>query len=314
VALTALVGCGNFWTSNTVDLAAVEGAPVKISQVKMRHSRMIGLSSTPATFSSGDGPNAVGVEFSVDKVSQTQPHAGVAARLSCRVGDRVVVAPVAHDASDRLASLAAGASLTGSETFPPSPFAAQIPSICQADLLYMVRPPLAVRAIGSPEPDPDAPGPEANDVALGAVCLAGGTLREGPCTADELPRTPASARLEVSEVSAELVPHREGGFGVTATVLITTGAEAMRDWNVHGRVRCMGDDAAGARPLSMLAIGRGLAPGESIVGHGSTTPSQSWSSEPEACTLGFESAIDGERASLGEFCLRGGQTTAGACD
>ena len=107
VALTALVGCGNFWTSNTVDLAAVEGAPVKISQVKMRHSRMIGLSSTPATFSSGDGPNAVGVEFSVDKVSETPPHAGVAARLSCRVGDRVVVAPVAHDASNRLASLAA---------------------------------------------------------------------------------------------------------------------------------------------------------------------------------------------------------------
>lgn len=311
VAMLAMAGCGDYWASNTVDLDPVEGAPVKVSQVRMRHSRVVGLSSAPAQLSSGDAPNAVGVRFSIDKLAATPPHAGVAARLSCKVDDFIVVAPLAHDASDGLSSLATGTSLTGDDTFLPSVFTPAIPTVCETAFIYMVRPPLAVQPIGSPEPDPAAPGPEADDLTLGTTCLADGTLRVGPCTDAELPRTPASAPLALSKLVAAVAPHGEGGFGVTASVLITTGSGAPPRWNVRGTVQCAADAAPVS--LSMIAIGHGLAPGESVVDHGSTSPKQAWSERPTACTLRFESDVGGKRTSLGEHCLRDGETTAGAC-
>jgi hypothetical protein len=313
VAVVAILGCGDHWASNTVDLDAVEGAPVKVSQVRMRHSRAVGLSATPAQLSSGDAPNAIGVEFSIDKLAATAPHAGVGARLSCRVGDFVVVGPLAHDASDRLASLATGTSITGSETFFPNAFTTAIPSVCETTFLSMVRPPLEVPPIGSPEPDPEAPGPEADDLVLGTTCLADGTLRTGPCTSAELPRTPGASPLTISKLSASVAPHREGGFGAMASVLITAGPGVPRRWIVRGHVQCTPADAEPGRPLSMLAIGHGLAPGESVVDQGFTSPQQPWSEQPTACTLRFESNAGGERANLGEYCLQGGETTAGAC-
>jgi hypothetical protein len=311
VAMLAMAGCGNYWTSNSVDLDAVEGAPVKVSQVRMRHSRVVGLASAPARLLSGDPPNAVGVQFSIDKLAATPPHAGVAARLSCRVDDFVVVAPVAHDASDGLSSLAPGASHTGDDTVLPSVFTPSIPTVCETTFIYMVRPPLAVRPIGSPEPDPAAPGPEAGDLRVGTTCLSDGTLRVGPCTSAELPRTPASAPLAISKLVAAIAPHDEGGFGVTASVLITTGPGAPPSWTTHGTVQCAAD--AAPVPLSMIAIGQGLSPGESVVDHGFTSPKQAWSERPTACTLRFQSAAGGERTSLGEHCVRDGETTVGAC-
>lgn len=312
VPIVAMLGCGDYWTSNTVDLEPVEGAPVKVSRVRMRHSRVVGLPSIPATLSSGDAPNAIGVELSVDKLASTPPHAGVGIRLACRVGDSVVVGPLTHDAGDRLASLATGSSLAGSETFNPNAFTTEIPSVCETTFVYRVRPPLAVPAPGSPD-DSAAPDPGVDDVVLGTTCLAEGTLRTGPCTSAELPRTPAGSPLAITKVLAEIVSHREGGFGVAASVLITAGPGVPPRWNVRGHVRCTADDPEAGRPLSMIAIGDGLVPGDSVVDQGFTSPQRAWSERPTACTLAFESVAAGERASLGEHCLRDGGVTAGAC-
>lgn len=312
VALLA-VGCGDSWSSNPVSLAPVEGAPVTVDGVVMRHSLMVGLGSAPTRVSSGDAPNTIGVSFSIEKTAETPPHAGASARIACRVGDHVVVEPMAHDASDRLAGLAVGARISSDATLSPSPFTAEIPTTCEVAFLYMVRPPIEVPPIGSAEPDPAAPGPEAADLALGSVCLVGGTLREGACTPEELPRIPARSAIEVSELSARIASHPSGGYGVQATALLTAGRDAPRRWQVGATARCDTDGGSEERPLSMLAVGRDVAPGESIVASGATSPREAWPEEPRACTLRLERSGAGGRAPIGEYCVRGDETTAGAC-
>jgi hypothetical protein len=62
----------------------------------------------------------------------------------------------------------------------------------------------------------------------------------------------------------------------------------------------------------MWLSGRDLQPGESRTGAGASAR-PALATEPTACTVAIRMATGSERTDLAEYCVRGSETTEGAC-
>ncbi|MCH9681730.1 MAG: hypothetical protein K0V04_09880 [Deltaproteobacteria bacterium] len=306
-------GCGSYWTSNSVDLAPTADVPVRVRGVTMRHSLIAGLGMGPQNLSSADAPNAMGVDFDIEIVDAVPHHADVAARVTCLVDGHLVRNRVAHNASDRLASAVVGTVVSGSGRLMPSAFQREIPTQCEAELLYTISPPGPhIPEIGSPPPAADARRPA--PVSLGVVCLEDGTLHEGRCTPQQLPRTPAPAALVVSAVDAS-IGARPGGtaFGLTASVMVTAGTDVPREARVFSRARCEVDGETQDLSLPLMVLVNDLAPGESIVGASATPKRFGTATAPARCQLSFMSGVGDTTSLLAEYCVERHRAVAGPC-
>lgn len=292
------VACGGFPQSNAIDLPRTDGVPVELKNVRMAESLAATLGPIPTTFSSSSGSNAIGVAFDVHVVDAAPQYAGVSARIACRIGDHTVVAPMAMDANNRLATAALGTKLEERTTFMPTPLSSAIPEVCEATLFYTIAPPLPAKS-------------EAR--AIGTVCFSGGTLAEGACASDILPRTPAPTPVAVSSVIGRIGPLSGGGHGVGVTVLATAGEGVPQQFLIGGEATC---EAAGATKdisIGLLMFGTDLQPGESQLQSASTRQSDALPTAPAWCTVRVQLADHGDKRTLAELCVRGDETTPGAC-
>jgi hypothetical protein len=302
-----VLACG-YDESNAIDLPRVEGVPVQLVHVRMAESRAAVLGSMPTTLSSGDAANAIGIAYDVRVVDAAPDHAGVSARLVCRLGEHAVASPLATDASNRLAAAAPGTVLEERTTFLPTPLSTGIPEVCETTLYYTIAPPLS--SVPSPG-DPPAPGPHLQPI--GTVCFSGGELSQGACAADVLPRAPASTPVEVSRLVGRIGPLAGGGYGLGITVLVTAGEGVPAQFVVGGEATCETAGETKDVPLGLLVADRDLPPGESIVQSGATRPGDALPEAPAWCTVRMQLAQDGGKRTLAEFCVRGEETEEGAC-
>jgi hypothetical protein len=310
VAVLALVavGCG-FKQSNAIDLAQVEGSPVRLANVRMAESLFASLGGGSASFSSSDKANAIGIAYDVHVTAEAKPYSGVSARLACRVGDRTVVGRFGTDASNRLASAEIGTTFEERDTFPPTPFAAEIPKVCETTLYYTVAPPLAA----VPEPG-DAIEPSTHErLALGTVCFADDELTEGPCSADVLPRVPADAPLAVSQVVGHIGSVSGGGYGVQVSVLVTAGDDVPERFVIGADAQCKVGEELRDASLQLIMVNSHLRPGESFWQLGATSSQRALDAEPKWCTVEIAMAKDGEKQPLSQHCIRGTDVSNGAC-
>ncbi len=309
LVVVALSACGNKET-NALDLAQVEGMPVRLTNVRMVESRYASLGGGSVTISSGDGPNAIGIAYDVHVVGQAAQHSGVSAQLACRVGEHTIVSRLATDASNQLAASAVGAKLDGHETFPPTPFGTGIPTVCEATLWYTIAPPLAaVPRVG------DAP-PERTDErhGLGTVCFADGKLVEGACAPDVLPRVPAAAPIEITRVTGRIGDLQGGGHGLQIAVLATAGEGLTEQVPIGTEARCKAGNAVHEVPVPMFMHVADLRPGESTW-HDAATPSgKGLPTPPESCTVDIMAVLEGEKRMLAQWCVRGDRADEGGCD
>jgi hypothetical protein len=318
IALGLTIGvapaCG-FEESNALDLPRVQGSPVELRNVRMAESLFASLGAAPTKLSSSDGPNAIGIAYDVHVVDAAAPYSGVSAQLACRVGEHTVLSRLATDASGQLAAAAEGSTLEGRETFPPTPFSSEIPSVCETTLYYTIAPPLAsVPAIG--DDAPASPGPVLQP--LGTVCFSGGELVEGACPAEVLPRTPATTPLEVSRLSGRIgdlagAPDGAVRHGLGVTLLVTAGEGVPASFHLGAEATCGLGTGTRTIPIPLFMFGRDLAPGESIVHSAATSAREGLPSAPEWCTVDVQLAEGGGKRSLARFCVRGDATTEGAC-
>lgn len=308
ILLSALVLACGYEQSNAIDLPRVEGVPVQLVHVRMAESRASVLGSTPTTLSSGDAANAIGIAYDVRVVDAAPDHAGVSARLVCRLGEHAVASPLATDATNRLAAAAPGTVLEERTTFLPTPLFQGIPEVCETTLYYTIAPPLS--SVPSPG-DPPAPGPHLQPI--GTVCFSKGELSAGACAADVLPRAPASTPVEASRLVGRIGPLAGGGHGLGITVLVTAGEGVPEQFVVGGEATCETAGETKDLPLGLLMFGRDLPPGESIEQSGATPASHALPVAPAWCTVRVQLAEDGKKRTLAEFCVRGDETREGAC-
>jgi hypothetical protein len=300
--------CG-FKQSNAIDLAPVAGMPVELSNVRMAES-LYALLPGKTSFSSSDGPNAIGIAYDVNVVAAAPQYAGVSAQLACRVGEHTIVSRLASDASNRLATSAVGTKLEQRDTFPPTPFLDAIPEVCETTIYYAVVPPLTSVPSGPDDPVEPAPTPH----ALGTVCFADNKVTEGPCSAELLPRVPADSPIAVSRVVGRIGSLQSGGYGVGVSVLATGGEPALDEFRIGAEAQCRVGDAVQKVPLGLMMFGRDLRPGDSFWESAATTPNGALASEPTWCTVEVLLATDGNKELLAEYCVRGEATTDGRCE
>jgi len=302
----AALAC-RFDQSNAIDLPRTEGVPVELKNVRMAESLAAPLGPLPTTFSSSDA-NAIGIAFDVHLLEAAPHYAGVSARIACRVGEHTIVAPMASDASDRLATAEVGSRFEERTTFMPMPFSNGIPDVCETTLVYTIAPPLShVPSLGDPPPA------RPHMQTIGTVCFSGGKLEEGACGSAVLPRTPAPTPVEASRLIGRIAPLSGGGHGLGITVLATAGEGVPQQFLVGGEASCEVDGATRDVALGLLMFGTDLRPGESVVQSATTRQSDALPSAPAWCTVRVQLADHGERRLLAEFCVRGDETTQGAC-
>jgi hypothetical protein len=308
IALAA-IACG-FKQSNSIDLEQVEGMPVELANVRMAESLVVGLGpGGSASFSSSDRANAIGVSYEAHVVDKAAQYSGVTAQLACRVADHTIVSRIGTDASNQLAAAEVGTKLEGHETFPPTPFADAIPSVCETTLYYSIAPPLDV-----PKPGEKRTPPADRLQPLGTVCFADDELREGPCSADVLPRVPAATPIAVSRLVGRIGTLDGGGHGVQVSVLATAGENVPEDFMILTKVRCKLADAIRDVAVPMMMLGTRLRPGESFWDSGATPSQSALESEPQWCTVEVLIAQDGTKERLAQWCVRGDAATEGACE
>lgn len=272
----------------------------------MRHTLALGLGGGGRTVSSSDGPNAMGVKYKV-RVSEAAPaHAGVSARLVCRMGERAVATASSHDAGGRLTQTGVGEILEESRVAMPTAFQTEIPTTCETEFFYVVSPPLSSGPDRGPSPDPI-------EVSLGRVCLSGGALVAGQCDDGELGRTPSTAPIEITAVDARIAERPEGGFGLALTAMATAGDQPPPRFTITAKAECESSDGRHDASVPFVFVGRTLRGGESLV-YGTQTPKKKALREkPAACDVAFQLRVDEAVTPLSQHCVRGETTTPGAC-
>src|SRR5688572_11245773 len=140
LALASLLFACGFEQSNAIDLAPVEGMPVELKNVRMAESFYALIGERTASFSSTDDANAIGVAWDTHVVGKAADYSGTSAKLVCRVGEHTIASRLATDANNQLASAPVGTKFEHRDTFPPTPFAEGIPTVCESTIYYTVAP------------------------------------------------------------------------------------------------------------------------------------------------------------------------------
>lgn len=303
--LLAVLGCG-FESSNAVDptMLAVD-VPVRLERVRVRESLVAGLGTRPVALHSGQQPNARGVAFEAVVTGVVPEHAGVLARLVCAVDGHAIASQMAFDASGRLARASVGARVEGSEVLMPGAFIREIPDTCEVRFAFTISPPLHAGPVRNPAPVV---------TPIATVCFADDVLRDGPCTAQELPRAPASGPAPTVELEGELVPRDDGGLALEVRALATAGVDGPERASVRVLASCTADGVQRALPLMMWLPMAGLQAGESVAEVARASTDRDGGPAPQQCAI--EALLEdggGARESLARWCVRQDGSRAGDC-
>lgn len=301
LVLALASACGGYKQSNAVDLPAKDGIPVKIVDVRMHEM----LSAASGTASGGTAPNTRGVSYAIEITGKPEPYAGTSTLVVCRAGDRTVAGNFSYDANPAFENAEIGTRLTGDESFVPSVFVEAIPSTCEARIYYTIAPPLPAT--------PDGAGGGYRSQLVGAVCFVDDQLHARACTDTELPRTPAANDLEITELRGQTIVE-QGTHRLAVHALATLGASPPRQAALLAKATCAAADRMHEVTLSLVFVNDNVAPGEAVVSSGYMAAKDAMSTAPTSCTIDVSTkAGEGERRSLGTWCLRDGATTLGGC-
>jgi hypothetical protein len=300
------LACG-FEQSNAVDLAPVDGIPVKVVDVRMRETLVAGLGSTPVTLSSDSKPNTRGLVFVAEVTGEAAPYASVSAQMVCRAGEHTIAGMFAVNANRDLEGQHVGTRVEGSAMFEPSSFVDGVPSTCEGRIYYTDATPIAVR------PDAAADDDQRRARPIGAVCFVAGELHPRACTDAELPRVASDADIVLSKLHASTT-RRDEGVMLGVEVLTTFGAARPRRAALKADAVCKVGTREHALALPVMFAIDEVHPGESTVTRAWSNTRDAMPSDPESCeiTVSVDSP-DGQWRELGRHCLRGTQVAEGAC-
>lgn len=299
--LVWLAGCHCGGEAQLDRLPSAGGAPVEIVELVATRTVAARLGGEGVTLDSSTPKNSVHLSYRLTARDGWAPGASIATRHACRVGDLVWGGPFSSDAG--LHDLVSGESRESSaSSFIPNPFAAGPPSACEFTFeygYYVLR----------EEPS------DVQTASIGRVCWHDGTLTAGACAAELLGRRPASDLVGVEQVRAAWANGAQGrvlGFEGAFTI------GAASDSVVFAVAACARDP----RPpktssFSMLALTKGLEPGETFFGFGSAFSDAPFTNDAR-CTIEARrrpnSGPSDAQTSIASWCLDGGSLREGACD